>query len=489
MKKVLIVEDSKLFSFVLNQKVRQLGKFIPEVVHTYEAARELVEKETFFAAILDMVVPGGENGELLDLTLARKIPSIVLTTRDDKAFKDHISSKDIVDYVIKESNEDISYAVNLLGRIYKNRRIKVLVVDDSRTFRSYISHLLSLHLFEIHTAENGQEGLNVLEKHPDIKLIMTDYNMPVMDGLAFTKALRRIYRKETHAVIILSATDEEGVSSRFLKFGANDYIQKPFSNEEFFSRIYLNIENIEQTRRSKLLNRELRKINRYHVIEQKKARRKQKNIVVNELRGDKNWIINSFYKPADILSGDSYSIHKKDDGSVVVYLIDGMGHGILPSLTTFAVAANIRQFINYTQDLKHLGSRLLEALREILDEDEQLSYSLFHISADGKTIDYSIGGMYPAILKDGEEIVLLKANSLPILNFSQEITTGSVTVDSFRQLFIYSDGLIEEEHEICESCTPEEMVRNTKTFKKVIKALQERKTEDDVTILSLERTV
>jgi CheY-like chemotaxis protein len=447
----------------------------------------LLEQEEFFAAILDLVIPGGENGEFLDATLAKKIPSIVLTGRDDKEFKSKISSRDIVDYVIKESNEDISYSVNLLERIHKNQKIKVLVVDDSRTYRSYISHLLSLHLFEIHTAGNGQEGLEVLQQHPDIRLILTDYNMPVMDGLAFTKALRRIYRKETHALIVLSANDDEGVASRFLKFGANDYIQKTFSNEEFFSRIYLNIENIEQARRSKLLNRELRRINQYHVIEQKKARRKQKNIVVNELRGDQNWKITSFYKPADILSGDSYSIHKKEDGSVIVYLIDGMGHGILPSLTTFAVAANVRQFINYTRDLKHLGSRLLEALREILDDEEQLSYSFFHISADCKTIDYSIGGMYPAILKDKERTVTLKANSLPILNFTKEISIATVAVESFRQLFIYSDGLIEEEYEICDDCTPEMMVQDKAVFKKVIKALQERKTEDDVTILSLER--
>lgn len=487
MKKVLIVEDSKLFSFVLNQKVRQLGKFIPEVVHTYEAARELVEKETFFAAILDMVVPGGENGEVLDLTLAHNIPSIVLTSRDDKAFKDHISSKDIVDYVIKESNEDISYAVNLLGRIYKNRRIKVLVVDDSKTFRNYISRLLSLHMFDIQTASDGEEGLHILENNPDIKMVLTDYNMPKMDGLAFTKKLRRKFKKESLAVIALSANEEEGVASRFLKFGANDYIKKPFSNEEFFSRIYLNIENIEHIRKSRLLNRELRKINQYHVIEQKKARYKQKNIVVNELKDDPAWNVNSFYKAADILSGDSYSIHKKEDGSVIAYLIDGMGHGILPSLTTFAVAAHIRQFINDTPTLESLGERLLEALREILDEEEQLSYSIFHIYADGSRMDYSIGGMYPAMLKDGEAILPLKANSLPILNFSQSIAIEQIEIKDFRQLLIYSDGLIEEEHSICEACTPESMTRSKEAYQKVIAALQDRKTEDDVTILSLER--
>lgn len=237
MKKVLIVEDSKLFSFVLNQKVRQLGVFEPVVVHTYDDAKKALETERFFASILDMVVPGGENGEVLDLTLAKKIPSIVLTSRDDKAFKQNISSKDIVDYVIKESNEDIAYAVNMLARIYKNRKIKVLVVDDSKTFQAYVSKLLKLHLFDIHMAADGEEGLKVLETHPDIKMVLTDYNMPKMDGLAFTKAIRREYKKDTLAVIVLSANEEEGVASRFLKFGANDYIQKPFSNEEFFSRV------------------------------------------------------------------------------------------------------------------------------------------------------------------------------------------------------------------------------------------------------------
>lgn len=488
MKKVLIVEDSKLFSFVLNQKVRQLGDFEPVVVHTYGDAKKALEKETFFAAILDMVVPEGENGEVLDLTLAKNIPSIVLTSRDDKAFKEHISSKDIVDYVIKESNEDIAYAVNLLGRVYKNRKIKVLVVDDSKTFQSYVSKLLTLHLFDIHTASDGEEGLRVLEANPDIKMVLTDYNMPKMDGLAFTKALRRKFKKDTIAVIALSANEEEGIASRFLKFGANDYIKKPFSNEEFFSRVYLNIENIEHIRRTRLLNRELRKINQYHVIEQKKARHKQKNIVVNELADDPSWTVECFYKAADILSGDSYSIHKKEDGSIIAYLIDGMGHGILPSLTTFAVAAHIRQFIAYSDSLQELGHRLLEALREILDDEEQLSYSIFHIAPDGKRMDYSIGGMYPAILQDGERMIPLKANSLPILNFSKAIAISHVEIDSFKQLLVYSDGLIEEEHSICDECTPEMMAQDRSVYKKIVTALAEKKTEDDVTILSLKRS-
>ncbi len=487
MKRVLIVEDSKLFSFVLNQKVRQLGDFEPVIVHTYDDAVKALEDGRFFAAILDMVVPGGENGEVLDLTLAKAIPSIVLTSRDDKAFKDHISSKNIVDYVIKESNEDIAYAVNLLGRIHRNRKIKVLVVDDSKTFRSYVSRLMELHLFDIHTASDGEEGLKVLENNPDIKMVLTDYNMPKMDGLSFTKVLRRKFKKDAVAVIVLSANEEEGIASRFLKFGANDYIKKPFSNEEFFSRIYLNIENIEHIRRSRLLNRELRKINQYHVVEQKKARRKQKNIVVNELKEDRIWSVNCFYKAADILSGDSYSVHKKEDGSIVAYLIDGMGHGILPSLTTFAVAAHIRQFIGYTNSLEELGQRLLEALREILDEEEQLSYSIFHIAADGKRMDYSIGGMYPAMLRDGTRVIPLKANSLPILNFSQSIVINHVEVESFDQLLVYSDGLIEEEHSICESCTPEMMLHDEGVYNQVIAALQDKKTEDDVTILALKR--
>ena len=489
MKKVLIVEDSKLFAFVLNQKVRQLGKFEPVVVHTYGAAQKVLEEEHFFAAILDMVVPGGENGEVLELTLAKQIPSIVLTSRDDKAFKEQISSKEIVDYVIKESNEDIAYAVNLLARIDKNQKIKLLLVDDSKSFRTFVSRLLERHLFQIFTAADGEEGLQVLEKNPEIKLVLTDYNMPVMDGLAFTKALRRKYKKDAMAVIVLSANDEVGIASRFLKFGANDYIQKPFSNEEFFSRIYLNIENVEHIRRTRLLNHELRKINQYHVLEQTKARRKQENIVVNELKNDPSWSIETLYKAADILSGDSYSIHKKADGSVVVYLIDGMGHGILPSLTTFAVAAHIRQFIGHTESLHELGVRLLEALREILDDEEQLSYSIFHIASDGKRMDYSIGGMYPAILQDSEKMIPLKANSLPILNFSQAIVISHVEIENFNQLLVYSDGLIEEEESICDACSPEKMVRDRAVYKKVVDAVMEKKTEDDVTILSLRRNV
>ncbi len=486
MKKVLVVEDSRFFSRILVEEIRARGFFEPYLAQNFEEAKKLLDDEKdFFAAILDMVIPGAENGEVVDLALERGVPPIVLTGRDDKGFKQRISSKDIVDYVIKESIEDIMYAVNLLERIGSNHTFKVLVVDDSRTFRSYVEHLLKLHLFQVITASNGQEALDVLEKEPDVGLVITDYNMPVMDGLELTKRLRRLYKKESLALIVISSSDAEDNASRFLKFGANDYIHKPFTQEEFFSRIYLNIENIQHISRIRALNQTLEAINDYNVIEQKKARHKQKNIVVNELGGDHHWKVRAFYKAADILSGDSYSIHKKEDGSIIAYLIDGMGHGILPSLTSFAVAANIRQFINHTPTFERLGERLIEALREILDDEEQLSYTIFYISPDRKQISYTIGGMYPAYIRDGGTLIPLKANSLPILNFTPGITIGTVAVEAFEGLLMYSDGLTEEEFGI-EEASPEAIIRNPENFDRVVAHLSGKKTEDDVSMIMLE---
>lgn len=485
MKDVLIVEDSRFFALILRQEIEKLGEFIIHMARDYEEARKLLESQTFFAAILDMIIPGAENGEIVDLAIAKEIPSIVLTGQDDKAFKKRISSKNIVDYVIKESKEDIDHAVKQLQRISHNPDFKVLVVDDSKSFRLYVTHLLNLHLFQVHSAANGEEALSILEEEPDIGLIITDYNMPVMDGLELTKRIRRKHKKETHAIIVISSSQDEDNASRFLKFGANDYVKKPFTTEEFFSRIYLNIENIQHIAKIKTLNDTLKAINDYNVIEQKKAHFKQENIVVNELEDDPQWQVRSFYKAADILSGDSYSIHRKEDGSIIAYMIDGMGHGILPSLTTFAVAAHIRQFINYAPTLDRLGERLIESLREILDEEEQLSYSIFFITPDRKQISYSIGGMYPAYLKDGEKILPLKANSLPILNFTPGIAITTIDVEDFKGLFVYSDGLTEEEFDL-DGSNPEAIIQDGENFDRVTGYLKGRKTEDDVSMLLME---
>ncbi len=109
----------------------------------------------------------------------------------------------------------------------------IIVVDDE----SRIVHLLRLNLelegFQVCSASNGQEALQrLVEKVPD--LVILDVMMPNMDGF---EALRQIREISTVPVIMLTVRGEEVDKVRGLELGADDYVTKPFSNQELISRV------------------------------------------------------------------------------------------------------------------------------------------------------------------------------------------------------------------------------------------------------------
>jgi len=85
-----------------------------------------------------------------------------------------------------------------------------------------------------------------LEQHPDITMVITDYNMPEMDGFELVQAIRRHNEKNNMIIIGLSGEEGSQLSIKFIKNGANDFLNKPFQQEEFYCRITNNIESLEQ---------------------------------------------------------------------------------------------------------------------------------------------------------------------------------------------------------------------------------------------------
>ena len=213
-------------------------------------ARELLEaaQHEFFVAVLDLNLPDAPNGEIIDLVQAHDIPIIVLTATMNDAQRGQLLEQGVIDYVIKEGVVGIDYVVRSVRRLAENQSTEVLVVDDSRVFREFLSGLLELHGFIVHTAADGIEGLARYEQHGAIQLVITDYNMPNMDGLEMVIELRKRCSPEELAIICVSETRQDGMVARFLKRGASDYLNKPFGIEEFYCRVDQNIDMLRALR-------------------------------------------------------------------------------------------------------------------------------------------------------------------------------------------------------------------------------------------------
>lgn len=251
MQQVLVVEDSPIVSKIIRHVAAQSLNFDVLYADSFAAAKEQVAKHkaNIFAALVDLNLPDAPDGEVVDYVLSEKIPTIVLTGSCDDERREKLLDKGIVDYVIKEGRYSYDYAINLVNRLQKNCAIKVLVVEDSDTSRNFICTLLRRQLFQVLEATNGVEAIKVLIEHPDVKLLITDYNMPQMDGFELVKALRHKYDKSNLIIIGLSAEGQGALSAKFIKNGANDFLQKPFYHEEFNCRVTHNVESLELVER------------------------------------------------------------------------------------------------------------------------------------------------------------------------------------------------------------------------------------------------
>jgi PleD family two-component response regulator len=253
MPKVLVVEDSNVFSSIIKKKIEAELNFEVICYSTFfEAERHLSKKDTdFVAALLDLKLPDALDGQIVDLVVSKNIPAIVFTSNYSEELRNTIWDKGVADYILKEGKHNLDYLANIIDRIHKNKSIKTLVVEDSKGYRNYLLKLLEIHRYHTFSATNGEEALKIIEQNPDIKMVITDYSMPEMDGFELTKKIREKFFKDQMIIIGISTNENNSLSARFIKNGANDFIYKKFTSEEFYCRITQNITILEYFNRLK----------------------------------------------------------------------------------------------------------------------------------------------------------------------------------------------------------------------------------------------
>ncbi|QGU33929.1 diguanylate cyclase [Thermochromatium tepidum ATCC 43061] len=248
--RVLLIDDSQAINQLLRARCEDLAGVESESAGSLAEAKALLAQDPgrFFAAVVDLNLPDSSEGEAIDLVQAHGIPAIVLTAHFDEALRERILAKEVIDCLLKTSPHEIDHVASLVRRIHRNQNVKVLAVDDSRAFLSYLVKLLQLHRFRVFGAETGRKALEILNAEPGIDLVITDYNMPEMDGIALITALRQQRPRSDLAIIGLSEVGAATLPVRLLKSGANDFLPKPFLVEEFYCRVIQNIEQIELVR-------------------------------------------------------------------------------------------------------------------------------------------------------------------------------------------------------------------------------------------------
>ena len=121
------------------------------------------------------------------------------------------------------------------------RNITILVVDDEPMMRTLVEKILARQGFSIHTAENGQHALEILEQvNPDI--VISDVKMPKLDGFGLLKAVKE--KLPNVGMIMMTAYGDTYTVKDALLLGADEYVTKPFKSHEIslvVERVYWRI--------------------------------------------------------------------------------------------------------------------------------------------------------------------------------------------------------------------------------------------------------
>ena len=224
MPKILLIDSDPVFAEAVKYRIESELNYMvvcePDPSH---AARRLRSHGLeYLTVILDCDVIESKDDHLIDLACRVHLPVLAVAGRYSGVLRGGLWEKGVADYVLRDGAHNVDYLTFMVRRLHHNPHVSVLVVDDSSLSRTYIRSLLSVHRYAVHEAPSGEAALETLARFPEIKLMISDYSMPGIDGFTLSAAIRERHTKEELAIIGISAEEEPNLSARFIKSGAND---------------------------------------------------------------------------------------------------------------------------------------------------------------------------------------------------------------------------------------------------------------------------
>ncbi len=267
--RVLVAEDSDMQRQILVSNLKAEGLGVDSAVNGRDALA-LARKGGYDILVTDVEMPHMSGLELTRAVRAdpalSEMPILMLTTLAGFEQVKEGFDAGASDYLVKpHKGERELFLEEVVHRVYgllqKNRAVgskRALVVDDSQMTRRLVAGAMKEAGFAVTTAEDGLQAREYLENPgsamPDI--VVTDLEMPVMDGLRLTHFIKNDARLRDLPVVILSGTTEHEHRVLGRGFGSEAFISKPFSEE----KLLVTVEQVLSRRRLEKERRELSKI-------------------------------------------------------------------------------------------------------------------------------------------------------------------------------------------------------------------------------------
>lgn len=324
---------------------------------------------------------------------------------------------------------------------------KILVVDDEPDLQLLISQKFRRQIaggrYQFVFALNGAEALTVLDSHPDTEVLVTDLNMPVMDGLTLLSKLRT--RNQTLRAIVLSAYDDLGNIRAAMNLGAYDFLTKPIDFRDFETTLEKTIVEVTALRVGLEARQKLSEIQ----YELNVATRIQQSILPQTIPGREDFEIGATMAAARQVGGDFYDFFFVDSDRLALAVGDVSGKGI-PAALYMAVS---RTLVRATGLEGHSPAECLRRVNRVLMRQSEgemfvtLFYGVLHLKTG--ELQFGIAGHPPSCYLTGAEppVLLHKPRGMMLgLTEDVDFSDGVLQMKAGDVLLMYTDGITEAEN-------------------------------------------
>ncbi|MBC8238307.1 MAG: diguanylate cyclase [Helicobacteraceae bacterium] len=241
--KVLVIEDSSMLLESIKNSIHAELQMECDIASNEQEAMELLKRNSYDLVIADIYLPDS-SGNFIGYLVRKKHRIIIITASDNEEKRTKIASLPIVDYLYKTDERTIlNYLMNSIRRLQKNEKSTVMICDDSQLSRLQVRQLIVQQNLPYIEVKDGQEAYDyVIKDKLKINLLMTDVNMPKMDGVNLIRHIRHHHTNNELPVLAFSSAGKASMVAQLLKTGANDYISKPINNEEFLTRLNISLD-------------------------------------------------------------------------------------------------------------------------------------------------------------------------------------------------------------------------------------------------------
>lgn len=330
----------------------------------------------------------------------------------------------------------------------KDAKVKILVVDDEVDLEQLMLQQMRREIrrrhYSFEFAHNGAEALERLREEPDFDIVLSDINMPVMDGLTMLEQIPDV-NPNIRAVMVSAYGDMENIRTAMNR-GAFDFVTKPIDFGDLKVTVERTVENLMLWREALSSRDKLVAVQHELGV----AQSMQQNILPQTFPTTENFDIYAHMVAARSVGGDFYDVYDLGNGRLGVVIADVSDKGVPAAM--FMMAS--RTLLKACAFCSVSPSQVLGQVNEMLSENNDamtfvtLLYGIY--DPETRSFTYSNAGHnFPIVVRPGPSVELLESTGGIALGIEGEFPfqEETTTLEPGSMIVLYTDGVSEAERE------------------------------------------